>query len=244
MKPKNITRIAMWSGPRNISTAMMRSFENRKDTIVIDEPFYAYYLKKSDLVHPGKDQILKSQSNNWYEVVEKITSELPDGATIYYQKHMAHHIFPNNDIGWVKSFKNCFLIRHPKEVIISYSKKNKIKNARDLGFIQQVQLFKKIKNITGTTPAIFDSMDILLDPKVLLKKLCKYLEIEFSNKMLKLPKGIRDTDGVWASHWYKNVINSDGFKPYNKRNEDLNVNQIKLFEESMEHYNYLSSFKI
>jgi len=234
----------MWSGPRNISTAMMRSFENRKDTIVIDEPFYAYYLKKSDLVHPGKDQILKSQNNNWHEVVEQITSELPDGATIYYQKHMAHHIFPNNDIGWVKSFKNCFLIRHPKEVIISYSKKNKIKNASDLGFIQQVQLFKKIKNITGTTPAIFDSMDILLDPKVLLKKLCKYLEIEFSNKMLKWPKGIRDTDGVWASHWYKNVINSDGFKPYNKRNENLNINQIKLFEESMDHYNYLSSFKI
>tara|TARA_A100001011_G_scaffold87598_1_gene92011 strand:- start:39 stop:773 length:735 start_codon:yes stop_codon:yes gene_type:complete len=244
MKSKNITRIAMWSGPRNISTAMMRSFENRKDTIVIDEPFYAYYLKKSDLVHPGKDQILKSQNNNWHEVVEQITSELPDGATIYYQKHMAHHIFPNNDIGWVKSFKNCFLIRHPKEVIISYSKKNKIKNASDLGFIQQVQLFKKIKNITGTTPAIFDSMDILLDPKVLLKKLCKYLEIEFSNKMLKWPKGIRDTDGVWASHWYKNVINSDGFKPYNKRNENLNINQIKLFEESMDHYNYLSSFKI
>ena len=234
----------MWSGPRNISTAMMRSFENRKDTIVIDEPFYAYYLKKSDLVHPGKDQILKSQSNNWHEVVGQITSELPEGATIYYQKHMAHHIFPNNDIGWVKSFKNCFLIRHPKEVIISYSKKNEIKNARDLGFLQQVQLFEKIKNITGTTPAILDSMDILLDQKVLLKKLCKYLEIEFSNKMLKWQKVIRDTDGVWASHWYKNVINSDGFKPYNKRNEDLNINQIKLFEESMEHYNYLSSFKI
>ena len=234
----------MWSGPRNISTAMMRSFENREDTIVIDEPFYAYYLKKSGLVHPGKDQIIKSQSNNWHEVVKQITSELPDGATIYYQKHMAHHIFPNNDMKWVKSFKNCFLIRHPKEVIFSYSKKNEIKNARDLGFVQQVQLFKKIKNITGTTPAIFDSMDILLDPKVQLKKLCKYLEIEFSNKMLKWPKGIRDTDGVWASHWYKNVINSDGFKPYNKRDEDLNINHIKLFEESMEHYNYLSSFKI
>ena len=103
MKSKNITRIAMWSGPRNISTAMMRSFENRKDTIVIDEPFYAYYLKKSDVVHPGKDQILKSQSNNWHEVVEHITSELPDSATIYYQKHMAHHIFQNNDNKWVKN---------------------------------------------------------------------------------------------------------------------------------------------
>ena len=234
----------MWSGPRNISTAMMRSFENREDTIVIDEPFYAYYLKKSGLVHPGKEQILKSQSYIWHEVVEHITSEIPDSATIYYQKHMAHHIFPNNDMKWVKSFKNCFLIRHPKEVIISYSKKNEIKNARDLGFLQQVQLFKKIKNITGVTPAVFDSMDILLDPKVLLKKLCNYLEIEFSNKMLKWPKGTRDTDGVWASHWYKNVINSDGFKPYNKRNENLNINHIKLFDEAMEHYNYLYSFKI
>ena len=234
----------MWSGPRNISTAMMRSFENREDTIVIDEPFYAYYLNESGLDHPGREKILKSQSNNWDEVVNNITSELPDSVSIYYQKHMVHHILQNNDIRWVKSFKNCFLIRNPKEVIISYSKKNKIKNARDLGFLQQVQLFKKIKNITGVTPAIIDSMDILLNPKVLLKKLCDYLGIEFSNKMLKWPKGSRDTDGVWASHWYKNVINSDGFKPYNERNEDLNIHHIKLFKESMDHYNYLSSFKI
>ena len=244
MRSYKITRVAMWSGPRNISTAMMRSFENREDTIVIDEPFYAYYLNESDLLHPARQQILKSQSNEWNEVVDQITNELPDGATICYQKHMAHHILPDNDFEWVKSFKNCFLIRHPKEVIISYSKKNEIKNEKDLGFLQQVQLFQKIKRITGFTPAVFDSMDILLNPKYLLKKLCDYLEIEFSNKMLKWPKGTRDTDGVWAPHWYKNVINSDGFKPYNRRDENLNINHIKLYEKSMEHYNYLSSFKI
>ena len=105
MRSYKITRVAMWSGPRNISTALMRSFENREDTIVIDEPFYAYYLNESDLLHPARQKILKSQSNEWNEVVDHITSELSDSATIYYQKHMAHHILPNNDMEWVKLAK-------------------------------------------------------------------------------------------------------------------------------------------
>ncbi|MDA9946241.1 HAD family hydrolase [Candidatus Marinimicrobia bacterium] len=240
----DITRIAMWSGPRNISTAMMRSFENRKDTVVIDEPFYAYYLNKTGFNHPCKKEVLRSQSKNWNEVVGLITSDLPKNKSIWYQKHMVHHILSFDDIGWVKGFKNCFLIRHPKEVIISYAKKNNINSAYDLGYEQQVNLFKKIKEITGSSPSVFDSKDILSSPKGILQKLCIELDIKFSVKMLNWPKGNRPSDGVWSSHWYKNVVNSDGFMSYKEPLQDLKKEHIDIFKECMYHYNYLNSFKI
>ena len=151
MISQNKIRIAMWSGPRNISTAMMRSFENREDTFVVDEPFYAYYLSHSGLDHPGKQEVLKSQSTNWDEVVKLITGDIPDKKFIWYQKHMVHHIANEKDIDWLKNFHNCFLIRHPKEVIISYAKQAPINEITDLGFIQQVDLFKKILALTGKT---------------------------------------------------------------------------------------------
>ena len=240
----DINRIAMWSGPRNISTAMMRSFENRKDTIVIDEPFYAYYLNKTGFDHPCKKEVLRSQSKNWNEVVDLITSDLPKNKAIWYQKHMVHHILSLDDIGWVKGFKNCFLIRHPKEVIISYAKKNNINSAYDLGYEQQVNLFKKIKEITGSSPSVFDSKDILSSPKSILQKLCIELDIKFSVKMLNWPKGNRPSDGVWSSHWYKNVVNSGGFMSYKEPLQDLKKEHIDIFKECMYHYNYLNSFKI
>ena len=234
----------MWSGPRNISTAMMRSFENRKDTVVIDEPFYAYYLNKTGFDHPCKKEVLRSQSRNWNEVVDLITSDLPKNKSIWYQKHMVHHILSFDDIGWVKGFKNCFLIRHPKEVIISYAKKNNINSAYDLGYEQQVNLFKKIREITGSSPSVFDSKDILYSPKVVLQKLCNEFDIDFSIKMLKWPKGNRPSDGVWSSHWYKNVVNSDRFMSYKEPLQDLKKEHIDIFKECMYHYNYLNSFKI
>ncbi len=234
----------MWSGPRNISTAMMRSFENRKDTVVIDEPFYAYYLNKTGFNHPCKKEVLRSQSKNWNEVVGLITSDLPKNKSIWYQKHMVHHILSFDDIGWVKGFKNCFLIRHPKEVIISYAKKNNINSAYDLGYEQQVNLFKKIKEITGSSPSVFDSKDILSSPKSILQKLCIELDIKFSVKMLNWPKGNRPSDGVWSSHWYKNVVNSDRFMSYKEPLQDLKKEHIDIFKECMYHYNYLNSFKI
>ena len=173
MNDRNITRIAMWSGPRNISTAMMRSFENRKDTLVIDEPFYAYYLNKTGLNHPLREKVIASQSINWDEIVSQLNGDIPKEKTIFYQKHMVHHILSFDKIGWVKNFKNCLLIRHPKQVIVSYSKKSKINSINDLGFVQQVELFEQIKNLTGSYPAVIDSKDILLDPKLYLSKLCR-----------------------------------------------------------------------
>lgn len=244
MGPDNHIRIAMWSGPRNISTAMMRSFENRDDAVVIDEPFYAYYLSQTGLDHPGREKVLKSQSTNWNHVVNLINGNIPNEKMIWYQKHMVHHIIDDEDIEWVRSFNNFFLIRHPQEVIISYLKQSKIEGINDLGFLHQMNLFKKIKKITGDYPIVFDAKDILSDPKKYLRKMCEYLNISFSNKMLSWPKGRRGTDGVWSLYWYKNVIESTSFKPYIASNEQVPKDYNNLLEECLPYYNYLNSFKI
>ena len=243
MISQNGVRIAMWSGPRNISTALMRSFENREDTSVIDEPFYAFYLSHSGFDHPGKEDVLKFQSTNWDEVVRLITGKIPDNKFIWYQKHMVHHISNEKDINWLKNFHNCFLIRHPREVIISYAKQAPINEIRDLGYIQQVDLFKKILSLTGKTPFVLDSKDILINPEKHLKKMCKYFNINFSRKMLKWPKGKRSTDGVWSHYWYKNVINSDSFFPLNESKEEVPSNYKNLLNECLSYYDYLRSFK-
>ena len=244
MNDRNITRIAMWSGPRNISTAMMRSFENRKDTLVVDEPFYAYYLNETGLNHPLKEKVLASQSINWDEIVSQLNGEIPKDKTIFYQKHMVHHILSFDSISWVKNYKNCLLIRHPKQVIISYSKKSKINSINDLGFIQQVEVFEQIKNLTGSYPAVIDSKDILLEPKLYLSKLCNYFDICFLEEMLSWPTGQRTSDGIWGSHWYKNVINSNGFIPYKESEESIHQDDMQFYQDSIEHYNYLSSYKL
>ena len=244
MNDRNIIRIAMWSGPRNISTAMMRSFENRKDTLVIDEPFYAYYLNETGLNHPLREKVLASQSVNWDEIVSQLNEEIPKKKTIFYQKHMAHHILSFDDISWVKNFKNCLLIRHPKQVIISYSKKSKINSIKDLGYVQQVELLNQIKNLTGSYPAVIDSKDILLDPELNLSKLCNYFNISFLEEMLSWPIGQRKSDGIWGSHWYKNVINSNSFIPYKESEESIHQDDMRFYQDSIEHYKYLSSYKL
>ncbi len=244
MNDRNITRIAMWSGPRNISTAMMRSFENREDTFVIDEPFYAYYLNKTGLNHPLREKVIASQSKNWDEIVSQLNGEIPKEKTIFYQKHMVHHILSLDKIGFIKNYKNCLLIRHPKQVIVSYSKKSKINIINDLGFVQQVELFEQIKNLTGSYPAVIDSKDILLDPKLYLSKLCNYFDISFLEEMLSWPTGQRTSDGIWGSHWYKNVINSNGFIPYKESEESIHQDDMQFYQDSIEHYNYLSYHKL
>ena len=243
MISQNKIRIAMWSGPRNISTAMMRSFENREDTFVIDEPFYAYYLSHSGLNHPGKEKVLKSQSTKWDEVVRLITGDIPDNKSIWYQKHMVHHIADDKNIDWVKDFQNCFLIRHPKEVIISYAKQTPISGITDLGFVQQVNLFKKIKTLTGKAPFVFDAKDILINPEKHLKKMCEYFNINFSRKMLIWSKGKRKTDGVWSPYWYKNVINSNSFFTYKDSQEKVSPQYKNLLNECLPYYDYLQLFK-
>lgn len=235
----NDIRIAMWSGPRNISTAMMRSFENRPDTVVSDEPFYAHYLDKTGLDHPGKDDVLASQSTDWYEVATMCSGEIPDGKPIWYQKHMAQHNLEGCDLSWIKNVTNCFLIRDPKYVIASYGKRFPVENERLLGFVQQSELLNMIENATGETPPILDSKDILMNPIGILSKFCEIIGIPFMDHMLNWPAGKRDSDGVWAPHWYNRVEESNGFKPYSEKEIELDDSLKPIYEKCLLHYNQL-----
>ena len=180
-------RIALWSGPRNISTALMRAFENRGDTFVSDEPLYAHYLAKTGVNHPMREEVIQSYNANWDEVTEMLTGSIPGGFGIWYQKHMAQHNLPGADLSWTEKLTNCFLIRDPIEVILSYSKKYAITSIYQLGYPQQVLLFNHLKNKNEANIIVLDSKDILQNPKKLLQLLCKELDIPFSDKMFCWP---------------------------------------------------------
>ena len=231
---KNI--IAMWSGPRNLSTAMMRSFENRKDTVVFDEPFYAHYLSVTKLNHPGRDQILDFQSTNWNEVVEKCTNTSFHDKKLCYQKHMAQHNLQGFDISWIKDVQNCILIRDPKCVIASYGKKLPIEDERHLGYIQQAEIIEFLEKERGITPPIIDADDILKNPESMMKKLCNVLDIDFYKSMLRWPAGARDSDGVWGAYWYEGVYESTGFKPYTKKEVTIDQKLADFYEKCKKHY--------
>ena len=231
---KNI--IAMWSGPRNLSTAMMRSFENRKDTVVFDEPFYAHYLSVTDLNHPGRDEILDCQSTNLNEVVEKCTNTSFHEKNLCYQKHMAQHNLQGFDISWIKDVQNCILIRDPKCVIASYGKKLPIEDERHLGYIQQAEIIEFLEKERGITPPIIDADDILKNPESMMKKLCNVLDIVFYKSMLSWPAGARDSDGIWGAYWYEEVYESTGFKPYTKKEVNLDQKLTDVYEKCKKHY--------
>jgi len=231
---KNI--IAMWSGPRSLSTAMMRSFENRKDTVVFDEPFYAHYLSVTELNHPGRDQILDFQSTNWDEVVKKCRNTSFQKESLCYQKHMAQHNLQGFDISWIKDVQNCILIRDPKYVIASYGKKLPIQDERHLGYIQQADIIEFLEKENGITPPIIDADDILKNPESMMKRLCKALDIIFYPSMLQWPSGTRSSDGVWGVYWYEGVYDSTGFKPYTKKEVNIDQKLANVYEECKKHY--------
>ena len=213
-------RIAMWSGPRNISTAMMRSFEARGDCAVIDEPLYAHYLKHTGLDHPMKDEVMASQPTAWEPVIESLRNDNPEQKPIWYQKHMTHHLLPHIDRAWMRKVRHCFLIRDPREVLSSYSKSRAEVTLEDLGFEAQAEIFEWVNRESEQTPIVVASNDILKSPAKMLEKLCGALGIPYSDKMLSWEKGLRKSDGVWASHWYHNVMNSSGFAPHRERTPD------------------------
>jgi Sulfotransferase domain len=215
-------RIAMWSGPRNISTAMMRSWGNRSDTVVVDEPFYAFYLKETGTKHPGAEEVIKQGETDWRKVVEQCRRNAsPESSeragTIFYQKQMTHHLLPEISRDWLRDVTNCFLIRDPAKVIASYIKKNPEPELNDLGFVQQAEIFDFVRSHTGSTPPVIDADDVLRDPERVLRLLCDKIGIEFSDAMLSWPPGPRRTDGIWAKYWYAEVERSTGFQPYRKR---------------------------
>ena len=198
-------RIAMWSGPRNLSTAMMRSFENRSDCSVVDEPLYAAYLAATGLDHPGRDEVIASQSTDPSEVMAEITAG-PVSTPLQYQKHMTHHLLPTFRRGRLSSLRHAFLIRDPERVLSSYAKVRGEPTLEDLGMPQQVELFETLGG------PVVDSADVLRDPRGTLTLLCEALGIGFDDAMLAWPAGPRESDGVWAGHWYAGVEASTGFE--------------------------------
>lgn len=214
-------RLAVWSGPRNISTALMRSWGNRPDTIVVDEPFYAHYLMKVDTDHPGREDVIAHHETDVDKVVESLLAPLPDGKSIFYQKQMNKHMLPGMDMGWVDQVTNCFLIREPKEMITSFIKIVPDLSLDEFGLLEQVEMFKGLRQSTGKTPIVIDSKDVLMNPRDVMGKWCEALGIGFVEEMLSWEPGIRETDGIWAKHWYDNVAKSTGFAPYKPKNEEV-----------------------
>jgi len=234
-------RIAAWSGPRNISTAMMRSWENRPDTTVYDEPFYAHYLRKTELNHPGKQQVLAHHENDWEKVVETLTAECE--TPIHYQKHMSHHLLSHISRDWVAEVTNIFLIRNPREMLTSLIKQIPNPTIEDTGLPQQLKLFESVKAF-NKNPIVLDAKDVLLRPKEMLSKLCKELNIPFYNEMIKWPAGKRKTDGIWAKDWYKNVESSTGFEPWKPKKEVVPASLETMCLKCLDVYKQLSKHKM
>ena len=237
-------RIAMWSGPRNISTALMRSWESRSDTFVIDEPFYAHYLSVTNVDHPGRDEIVQNGETDQSVVSKGLISDINDSCSIYFQKHMTHHMIPSVGREWMKDVVNCFLIRDPKDMILSYTKVNSNLSMHLLGLEEQYELFEYVTKMNGRAPPVVDSKDILLDPRETLSLLCEKIGVVFSEEMLSWSKGVRDTDGIWAKYWYENVINSTGFNTYTEKNEVIRDEYLQLYEDCLKIYEKLSKHKI
>ncbi|MEP2716014.1 HAD family hydrolase [Pseudophaeobacter sp.] len=203
-------RIAMWSGPRNLSTAMMYAFGNRGDCAVVDEPFYATYLAKTGLNHPMRAEILQSQSQDAGQVAQSLLGPVPDARPVYYQKHMTQHMIEGVPRDWMRQVTNLFLIRHPARVIASYAAKRENPVLDDIGFRQQAELFDLCRS-WGQVPVVVDSHDIRADPEGKLRQLCEVLGLSFVPEMLSWPRGGHAQDGVWAPVWYGAVWDSTGF---------------------------------
>jgi Sulfotransferase domain len=210
-------RLACWSGPRNISTATMRAWENRPDTEVVDEPLYAWYLAHTGLDHPGREEVIAAGETDWRRVVDSLTRPWPDGPVLQYQKHMAQHLVPDLPRGWITSLRNVLLVRDPAEVVSSYLRSRATAVADDIGILQQLEL----RVLLGADVPIIDAADFLSSPEAYLRWLCSYAGVEFNDAMLSWPAGPRASDGVWAPYWYHAVLLSTHFEPYQPRRIEL-----------------------
>ncbi len=242
--PAATLRIAMWSGPRNISTAMLRAWGNRPDTFVTDEPLYAHYLLHTGVIHPGRDEVLSAQDNDWRRVTGWLCGPVPGGKRIWYQKHMAHHLLPQIGRAWMTSLTHCFLIREPREMLTSLIKNLRSPTLADTGLPQQVELVRQVHEQTGRVPPILDARDVLEDPRGVLNALCRALRIEFSESMLHWPAGKRSTDGVWAPHWYAAVERSTGFEPYRPKPDPVPAELSALLAECERCYSVLHAQRL
>lgn len=237
-------RIAMWSGPRNISTAMLRSFGSRPDTAVTDEPLYAHYLEVTGVAHPGRDEVIAAHEPDWRKVASWLTGPVPGGRAIWYQKHMAHHLLPMIERGWLDALTHAFLIREPDEMVASLLKTYPGAGLADTGLPQQCEIFDRVAGRQGRAPPVVLASDVLKDPRAQLGALCEALGIPVLEAMLSWSAGRRDTDGAWAPHWYAAVEASTAFEPYRRRHVELDDVQARLVDECLPWYEKLYALRL
>lgn len=236
-------RIGMWSGPRNISTALMRAFENRPDAVVADEPLYAAYLARTGIDHPARDEVIASQPTSLDAAVATLREPLPDGCRVHYAKHMAHHVAREHDLRWTLAFRNVLLIRDPAEVVASYVRARESCEPEDIGLPQQGWL-AELWDAAGADVPVIDAGDFLRAPEAHLRWLCEWLAIPFSDRMLSWPAGPRDSDGVWAPHWYAAVWRSTGFEPWRPREISLSEHDAAVAEACRPAYDALHARRV
>lgn len=239
----DVVRVAMWSGPRNISTAMMRAWENRGDCAVSDEPLYAHYLDHTGLDHPAREEVIADGDTDWRRVVDALLGPAPGGAAVWYQKHMTHHLLPHMGHEWIAGLRNVLLIRDPREVVASYVKSRATVTADDIGLPQQVALYDELC-ATGSPPPILDAGDFLRAPGPHLRALCDWLGIPFTERMLHWPPGRRDSDGIWAPHWYAHVWESTGFEAPVGKEVSLSGAAAEVAEECRPHFERLYGLRM
>jgi len=237
-------KIAMWSGPRNISTAMMRSWGNRPDCFVCDEPLYAHYLQVTGLPHPGAKETLATQESDWRKVVAWLTGPIPENKQIFYQKQMAHHLLPKIETAWLNQVENCFLIREPAEMITSLIEFIPQPTLSDTGLPQQWQIFEQVRRLRSAVPPILDAKDVLLNPRTMLVQLCDILGIKFYEEMLQWPAGPRETDGAWSKYWYAKVEHTTEFGKYQPKNDPVPEHLQNLLAECDSIYQRLYAHRL
>ena len=239
-----VKRIAMWSGPRNLSTAMMYAFAARGDCAVWDEPFYLPYLVKTGLNHPMRDTVLASGPQDADQIARDCLGPVPEGHPVFYQKHMCQHMVDGIPRDWMADVTNVFLIRHPARVVASFSAKHEAVGLSDIGFQQQVEIFDQVADITGQAPLVVDSNDIRNDPPAMMQALCDALGIGGAQSMLNWPAGPKPFDGVWAPHWYGSVWRSTGFAGREGALPQLNGPYAAIAEAAMPFYERLKPFAL
>ncbi len=237
-------RIAMWSGPRNLSTALMYAFAARGDCAVWDEPFYAAYLQSTGIDHPMRDEIIAAHEADPEKVAAACKGPIPQGQDMFYQKHMTVHMIPGFDRRWMRGCTNVFLIRHPARVVASYAKKREGPTLHDIGFVRQAELFDEVAGWAGQPPLVIDSDDIRAEPEAMLGRLCAALGIGFSRRMLRWPAGGNPADGVWAPHWYGAVHRSTGFEGAEGPLPDLGGAYRDLAAAALPHYERLAAGRV
>jgi Sulfotransferase domain len=237
-------RIAMWSGPRNISTALLRSWGNRPDTAVCDEPLYAHYLRSTGVDHPGAAEVIAHHEPDWQKAVAGLVGAVPDGKAIFYQKHMAHHLLPQVGRDWLGQITHAFLIRDPRAMLISLDKVFPNPKLADTGLPQQREIFASVCARSDHAPPVVDARDILENPRALLALLCARLGVAFDEAMLHWPPGRRSTDGIWAKYWYDAVERTTTFEPYRPRDEPLPERLTGLLDDCLEIYDELYRHRI